>query len=77
MSKVEVMDTYLGQNNKKMKPEEILHLVQQIYDIDLEAISELGAGKQTSTYSDDVLQKVKQSSKQTVTAEEIRAMSKI
>ncbi|SFK08679.1 hypothetical protein SAMN04487936_10739 [Halobacillus dabanensis] len=77
MSKVEVMDTYLGQNNKNVKPDEIRHVIQQIYDIDLEAISELGVGKQTNTYSDDVLQKVKQASNQAATAEEIRAMSKI
>lgn len=77
MSKVEVMDTYLGQNNKNVKPEEIRLVVQQIYDIDLEAVSELGAGKQTSTYSDDVLQKVKQASNEEVTAENIQDMSKM
>ena len=60
MSKVEVMDRYLDRNRKKKKPEDIRAIVHGVYGIDLESVSELGAGKQTDTYDDVVLQKVRE-----------------
>ncbi|MBX0358212.1 hypothetical protein [Halobacillus sp. Nhm2S1] len=77
LSKVDAMDLYLSRNNKKVKPEEIRSIVNGVYSIDLEAVSELGVGKQTSTYPDDVLQRVRQALNGEVSDEAIIKMTKV
>ncbi|MGP4059506.1 hypothetical protein [Halobacillus sp. H74] len=76
MNKVEVMDNYLNRTGKKVKPEEIRDIVSQVYGIDLNTISELGAGKQTSTFSDHVFEKVEKGLKADVTEATLMSLSK-
>ncbi|MEC3884237.1 hypothetical protein VKA52_10910 [Halobacillus sp. HZG1] len=77
LSKVEAMDLYLDRNNKKVRPSEIRAIVDGVFGIDLEAVSELGVGKQTSTYSDDVLQRVREALEEQVSDEAIIDMAKV
>ncbi|WLR48612.1 hypothetical protein LC065_05330 [Halobacillus litoralis] len=60
-----------------MKPKEIRAIVDGVYGIDLEAVSELGVGKQTSTYSDDVIQRIRQALGEEVSDEAITKMPKV
>ncbi|WP_052158786.1 hypothetical protein [Halobacillus sp. BBL2006] len=60
MKKVEVMDRYLDFRRNKVNPKEIRLIVKQVYDIDLDRVSELGAGKQVNTYPDEITDGVKQ-----------------
>ncbi|WP_281974337.1 hypothetical protein [Halobacillus litoralis] len=76
MNKVEVMDNYLNRTGKKVKPEEIRDIVSQVYGIDLNTISELGAGKQTSAYSDHVFEKVEKGLKADVSVATLMSLSK-
>ncbi|ARI75722.1 hypothetical protein [Halobacillus mangrovi] len=59
MKKVEVMDSYLDFRKHKVESKEIRRIVKQVYDIDLERVSELGAGKQVSTYPKEITDGVK------------------
>ncbi|WP_406945182.1 hypothetical protein ACJA3J_21030 [Halobacillus sp. SY10] len=77
LSKVEAMDLYLESYYKKVKPKDIRDIVSDVYGIDLEAVSDLGAGKQTSTYSDEVLGLVRQALDEEVSDEAITNMEKI
>lgn len=60
MKKVEVMDSYLDFRGNKVNSKEIRHIVKQVYDINLDRVSELGAGKQVSTYPKEITDGVKQ-----------------
>jgi hypothetical protein len=60
MKKFEVMDRYLDFRRNKVNSKEIRIIVKQVYDIDLERVSELGAGKQVSTYPTEITDGVKQ-----------------
>ncbi|MGP4069147.1 hypothetical protein [Halobacillus sp. B29] len=75
MSKVEVMDRYLASYGKKVDAKEIPRIVNQIYSIDLERISELGAGNQT--YPDEIIQGVKESLPKWLDEEDIPSLSKL
>ncbi|GGF20316.1 hypothetical protein GCM10010954_18850 [Halobacillus andaensis] len=59
MSKVDVMDSYLGHYGKKISPEEVRRIVNQIYGIDLDAVSDLGAGN-ANGYPDEIVKGVKE-----------------
>ncbi|WP_226582022.1 hypothetical protein [Halobacillus litoralis] len=61
MDKVQIMDHYLNRNSKNVKPDEMRFVVDQVYGINLDAVSELGVGKQTSTYPQEVFERVRQS----------------
>ncbi|XQY91624.1 hypothetical protein ACNRWW_19365 [Metabacillus sp. HB246100] len=50
MSKVNAMDSYLKTYSQKLTGSKVREIVQQIYKIDLDAISDLGAGTKQSTY---------------------------
>ncbi|MCP3029868.1 hypothetical protein LF817_00790 [Halobacillus sp. A1] len=58
MKKVEVMDSYLDAYGKKVESEEIRRIVEQIYEIDLNRVSELGAGKD-EVYPEEIIEGVK------------------
>ncbi|MGP4077474.1 hypothetical protein [Halobacillus sp. K22] len=75
MSKVEVMDRYLDSNGKKVKSTDIPRIVNQIYSIELERISALGAGKQG--YPKEIINGVKKSLPQCADGEDIQAFSKL
>ncbi|WP_394219171.1 hypothetical protein [Halobacillus trueperi] len=77
LSKVEAMDLYLESYYKKVKPRDIIEIVNGVYGIDLEAVSDLGVGKQTSTYSDEVLGLVRQALDEEVSDEDISNMEKV
>ncbi|GEN53210.1 hypothetical protein [Halobacillus faecis] len=77
LSKVEAMDLYLESYYKKVNPRDIRDIVNGVYGIDLEAVSELGAGKQTSTYPDEVLGMVRQALDEEVSDEAISKMEKV
>ncbi|MGI8313743.1 hypothetical protein [Halobacillus mangrovi] len=59
MKKVEVMDSYLDFRRNKVNSREIRRIVKQVYDIDLDRVSELGAGKQVGTYPKEITDGVK------------------
>lgn len=78
MSKSEVMDHYLDRNNRRVTPYTLIRVVDAVYGIDLQAISDLGVGKQTATYSDDVLDRIrKTASPWELSDERIAKLSKV
>ncbi|MFG6147117.1 hypothetical protein [Halobacillus sp. B23F22_1] len=60
MSKVDVMDSYLDHYGKKVSPAESRRIIYQIYGIDLEAVSDLGAGN-ANGYPEEIVKGVKKS----------------
>ncbi|MFC0524445.1 hypothetical protein ACFFGV_12795 [Pontibacillus salicampi] len=59
MSKVEAMDRYLRFSHAFDSPKRIRSIINSIYGIDLVKISDLGAGKQSSTYPEEIVNGVK------------------
>ncbi|UHA61379.1 hypothetical protein KDJ21_006910 [Metabacillus litoralis] len=60
MSKVVAMDTYIRSFPKELTGSRIREIVYQIYKIDLDAISDLGAGTKQSVYPDQITSSIKQ-----------------
>lgn len=60
MSKVKAMDTYIRSFPKDLTGPNVREIVQQIYKIDLDAISDLGAGTKQSVYPDQITSSIKQ-----------------
>lgn len=59
MAKVEVMDKYLDFYGKKIDPLEIRRVVNDIFAINLDRVSEEGEGKATRSYPDEIMQGVR------------------
>ncbi|MCM3409943.1 hypothetical protein [Metabacillus litoralis] len=60
MSKVNAMDTYIRSFPKDLTGSKVREIVHQIYKIDLDAISDLGAGTKQSVYPDQITSRIKQ-----------------
>jgi len=60
MSKVNVMDTYIRSFPNDLTGSRVREIVHQIYKIDLDAISDLGAGTKQSVYPDQITKAIKQ-----------------
>ncbi|MFV2047970.1 hypothetical protein ACEWK1_11400 [Metabacillus sp. YM-086] len=60
MSKVNAMDTYIRSFPKDLTGSRVREMVHQIYKIDLDAISDLGAGTKQSVYPDQITKAIKQ-----------------
>ncbi|WP_241536066.1 hypothetical protein [Indiicoccus explosivorum] len=56
MPQVDVMDAYLGSFGKKVKGKEVREAVQDVFDIDLDLISEQNYGSKLSAYAPDVME---------------------
>lgn len=80
MTKVEVMDRYLGTFGKKVTGKEVRKAVLGVFNISLDTISEKNYGSHLAIYSDDIMQTLRQSLKvapdSTVKDAEIMAMTK-
>lgn len=59
MPKVEVMNKYLDYYGEEISGPEIRRVVNEIFDIDLDAVSEEGHGKLTSMYPEEIMQGVR------------------
>lgn len=59
MAKVEVMDKYLAFYGKKIEPIEIRRIVNDIFAINLDRVSEEGEGKATRTYPNEIMNGVR------------------
>lgn len=77
MTKADIMDHYLDRNNRRVTPYTLIRVVDAVFSIDLQAISDLGAGKQAGTYSDHVLERVREASPKPLSDEEIGQFSKV
>ncbi|MFD2215055.1 hypothetical protein [Metabacillus endolithicus] len=60
MSKVNAMDTYIRSFPNDLTGSRVREIVHQIYKIDLDAISDLGAGTKQSVYPDQITKAIKQ-----------------
>ncbi|WP_253923971.1 hypothetical protein [Halobacillus sp. A5] len=60
MPKVEIMDSYLDHFEEKVPPEKVRKIINQVYNIDLNAVSDLDAGN-SNGYPDNIIEGVKQS----------------
>ncbi|WP_051254740.1 hypothetical protein [Halobacillus kuroshimensis] len=77
MNKADIMDHYLDRNHRRVTPYTLIRVVDAVFSIDLQAISDLGVGKQTSSYSDDVLERVREASPKPLSDEDISQLSKV
>lgn len=60
MSKVNTMDAYMKSFPKELTSPRVSEIVHQIYNIDLDAISDLGAGTIQSTYPAMITSSIKE-----------------
>ncbi len=59
MAKVEVMDKYLDYYGKKIESIEIRRVINDIFAINLNRVSEEGEGKATQAYPDEIMQGIR------------------
>ncbi|WP_343063238.1 hypothetical protein [Halobacillus locisalis] len=61
MPQVRAMDLYLDKLGKKVDGDDIRWTVREIYSINLDAVSELDAGKQVTSYPETIMEGVEES----------------
>ncbi|MDG5473287.1 hypothetical protein P6709_16165 [Jeotgalibacillus sp. ET6] len=59
MSKIEVMDVCFNHPGKKIKAEDSRKIIHDIFNIDLNAVSDLGEGKRADSYPDDAMKGIR------------------